>query len=201
MSLWQRILHHPFIIRLFKWEYWSFHAVYFLVYPVWLFLCLRSRSLFFFSASNPSIENGGVLMESKKKIYDLLPPEFYPKTILISPGESYDRIVEKLRENNFIYPLIAKPNVGGQGRGVKKITCETELINYLQKFPFDMLVQEFISYQHEVGIFYYRYPEQRGGNISGIVGKHFLQVKGDGHSSIEQLLNREKRYILQLSSL
>ena len=97
MSLWQRILHHPFIIRLFKWEYWSFHAVYFLVYPVWLFLCLRSRSLFFFSASNPSIENGGVLMESKKKIYDLLPPEFYPKTILVSPGESNDRIVEKLR--------------------------------------------------------------------------------------------------------
>ncbi len=201
MSWWQRILHYPFIIRLFRWEYWSFHAVYFFVYPVWLYLCLRSRSFFFFSASNPSIENGGFLMESKKKIYDLLPPGFYPKTILVSAGESGDMIIKKVRQDNFVYPLIAKPDIGGKGRGVKKIDCENELLNYLQKFPFDMLVQEFVSYQHEVGIFYYRYPGQAGGNISGIVGKHFLKVKGDGQSTIEQLLNREKRYILQLSSL
>jgi len=84
-------------------------------------------------------------MESKKKIYDLLPPSFYPKTILVKANEPREELLQKLRENNLIFPLIAKPDIGGRGRGVKKIDSEAELINYLKKFPVDMLVQEFIS--------------------------------------------------------
>ena len=140
-------------------------------------------------------------MESKKNIYELLPPEYYPKTILIRPGELKNEIIQKIRENDFNYPLIAKPDIGGKGKGVKKIASETELLAYLEKFPFNMLVQDFVPYMEEVGIFYYRYPDHPKGNISGIVGKHFLKVEGDGQSTIEQLLKKEKRYILQLSSL
>jgi len=201
MSWWQRILHRPFFIRLLHWEYWSFHAVYLWVYPVWFFLCARSRSFFFFSASNPSIENGGFLMESKKKIYDILPPALYPKTILVIPAESADQLIHKVRSGNFSYPLIAKPDIGGKGRGVKKIYSEQELVEYIKRFPFEMLVQEFVPYDEEIGVFYYRYPDQSEGNISGIVGKHFLAVKGDGKSTIEVLLRKEKRFILQLPSL
>jgi hypothetical protein len=201
MSWWQRILHRPFFIRLMHWEYWSFHAVYLWVYPVWIFLCARSRSFFFFSASNPSIENGGFLMESKKKIYDILPPAFYPKTILATPSESIEQIAQRVRAARFSYPLIAKPDIGGKGRGVKKIATESELLLYLKQFPFDMLVQEFVQYEEEIGIFYFRYPGERKGKISGIVGKSFLTVKGDGKSNIEELLKKEKRYILQLPAL
>jgi len=195
----QRILHRPFFIRLLHWEFWSFHAVYIFVYPIWLYLCARSRSFFFFSASNPSIEYGGFLMESKKKIYDLLPPEFYPKTLLVRSSDAIEVTREKVKQ--FAYPLIAKPDIGGKGRGVKKLSCETELLQYLKQFPMDMLVQEFIPYEEEIGIFYYRYPGQEKGGISGIVGKHFLKVTGDGESSIEQLLKKDKRHILQLPTL
>jgi hypothetical protein len=201
MSWWQRILHRPFFIRLLHWEYWSFHAVYLWVYPVWFFLCARSRSFFFFSASNPSIENGGFLMESKKKIYDILPPGLYPKTILVIPAESADQLIHKVRSANFSYPLIAKPDIGGKGRGVKKIYSEQELVEYIKRFPFEMLVQEFVPYDEEIGVFYYRYPDKSEGNISGIVGKHFLAVKGDGKGTIEVLLRKEKRFILQLPAL
>ena len=201
MNWWQRILHTPFFIRLFHWEYWSFHAVYLWVYPVWIFLCARSRSFFFFSASNPSIENGGFLMESKKKIYDILPSAFYPKTILVTPSESNQQIAERVNVAGFSYPLIAKPDVGGKGRGVKKIASEKELLEYLKRFPFDMLVQDLIPYEEEIGIFYFRYPHELKGKISGIVGKSFLTVKGDGQSTIEELLKKEKRYILQLPAL
>ena len=97
MSWWTRVTHRPFFIRLFNWEYWSFHTVYFLVYPIWILLCLRARSFFFFSASNPTIENGGFLMESKKKIYDIMPPEYYPRTILVPPGTSDADILEQVR--------------------------------------------------------------------------------------------------------
>lgn len=201
MSWWQRLLHRPFFIRLLHWEYWSFHAVYVWVYPIWIFLCLRARSFFFFSASNPTIENGGFLFESKKKIYDILPQEYYPQTILVTPGESDDVICKKIEDAGIVYPAIVKPDIGGKGRGVKKVNNWNELISYIKRFPFDMLVQDFIPFKEEVGIFYYRYPNEEKGHISGIVGKHFLTVKGDGTSSIEQLLKKEKRYILQFPAL
>jgi hypothetical protein len=201
MNLWQRLMHRPFFIRLLNWEYWSFHTVYILIYPIWFLLCLRVRSLFFFSASNPSIENGGFLMESKKKIYDILPPAYYPHTILVKPGESDNCILQKISTAGLAYPMIVKPDIGGKGRGVKKVNSAEELLAYIKQFPFDMLVQDFVPYAEEVGIFYYRYPGEAKGHISGIVGKHFLAVKGDGQSSIEQLLLKEPRYILQLPAL
>lgn len=201
MSWWQRLLHRPFFIRLMHWEYWSFHTVYICVYPIWFLLCLRVRSLFFFSASNPTIENGGFLLESKKKIYDIMPQEFSPRTILITPGECEEAIRKRITDAGIVYPMIVKPDIGGKGRGVKKVNDWNEMISYIKKFPFDMLVQEFVPYPEEVGIFYYRYPNEEKGHISGIVGKHFLTVKGDGQSTIEELLKKEKRYILQLPAL
>jgi hypothetical protein len=65
----------------------------------------------------------------------------------------------------------------------------------------DFLIQEFVPYQHEVGIFYYRYPNEERGHISGIVRKEFLAVTGDGVSTVEQLLLKNKRAILQLQVL
>ena len=201
MSWWHRLSHRPFFIRLFNWEYWSFHSVYICVYPIWILLCLRVRSFFFFSASNPTIEYGGFLLESKKKIYDIMPKESYPCTILIQPGETAELILQKVRDAGIAFPLIAKPDIGGKGRGVKKIDTEQELVAYIQQFPFDMLVQAFVPFDEEVGIFYYRYPDEAKGHISGIVGKHFLTVQGDGRSSVETLLSKEKRYILQIPAL
>ncbi|PWT97228.1 MAG: D-alanine--D-alanine ligase [Bacteroidetes bacterium] len=201
MNSLQRILHKPFFIRLFNWEYWPFNTVYFCIYPIWLALCLRSRSFFFFNASNPGIEYGGFLMESKQKIYDIIPKKYVPKTILIQVEEDEATIIQKVRENGFKYPLIAKPDIGGRGRGVKKICEESELVPYLKKFPLKMLIQELVEFENELGIFYFRYPGAHKGNISGIVGKKFVEVVGDGKSTIEQLLQKEKRHILQLPNI
>jgi hypothetical protein len=65
----------------------------------------------------------------------------------------------------------------------------------------DFLVQQFIAYENEVGIFYYRLPNEETGHISGIVKKEFLAVVGDGESTITELLRKEKRFILQIPSL
>ncbi len=201
MNWLNRIIYRPFFVRLMHWEYWPFNAVYIWLYPVWLYYCLRARSLFFFSASNPGFENGGFLMESKKKIYDSMPRDLYPKTILALPTDSDEEIIAKVKAEEISFPLIAKPDIGGRGRGVKKIDCASDLIDYLRKFPFAMLVQEWVDYHQEIGIFYYRYPGQPQGRISGIVGKKFLLLKGDGISTMEGLLKKNKRYILQLPAL
>jgi len=201
MNVFQRILHRPFFIKLFNWEYWSFNAVYIWILPIWFALCLRVRSFFFFSASNPGIENGGFLLESKMKIYSLIPHEYYPATILIEPGEVPEQIVSNIREQGISFPAIAKPDIGARGRGVKLLHNESELVPYLAHFPFPMIVQNFVPYENEVGIFYHRFPGQEKGRISGIVSKEFLKVVGDGKSSIEELLGLNKRAILQMPVL
>jgi hypothetical protein len=191
----------PFFIKLFNWEYWSFGAVYFPIYFYWFYLCLRARNLFFFSTSNPTIENAGYLMERKSDIYDIMPQEYYPKTLLVKEGLSREEIKLLIQENAFQFPVIVKPDIGGKGRGVRKIDNIEDAIAYIQYADFPMLVQALVEHKNEVGIFYYRFPWEENGEISGIVAKEFLAVTGDGVSNLETLLMQNPRFILQLDAL
>jgi hypothetical protein len=162
---------------------------------------LKAKSFFFFNASNPSIKNGGFMMESKKKIYDLIPKQYYPKTILIQEATSLEIVLETIKDSKIAYPFIAKPDIGLRGSGVKKINSQDDLLLYSQKADFDYIIQNLIPYENEVGIFYVRYPNENKGRITGIVSKEFMIVTGDGVSSIETLINKNPRYELQLKAL
>jgi hypothetical protein len=197
----QRILHRPFFIKLFNWEYWSFTTVYFCIYPVWIFLCLRARSLFFFAASNPTIKNGGFLCESKKDIIAIIPPLYHPPTVFFSIPSNGDIVLRDLQRGNLQFPMIGKPNIGGRGRGVKVLRHEKDVINYARTAYMDFHIQEFVPWKNEAGIFYVRYPDQANGIVTGIVGKEFLSVTGDGQHNILQLLQKDKRALMYLGSL
>lgn len=67
--------------------------------------------------------------------------------------------------------------------------------------PFPFLVQEFIPYQKEVGIFYVRKPGEMHGKITGVVSKEFLSITGDGTSTMVQLIKKNPRSHLQLKVL
>jgi hypothetical protein len=176
-------------------------VVYAFLYPYWFFLCLKARSFFFFNAANPSIKNGGFLMESKKEIYDLIPTSFYPRTLFFKKGTSPDHIWNQVEEAALGFPLIAKPDIGMRGLNVKKIYNWNELHTYSLQSQVDFLVQEYISYEKEAGLFYYRLPGWSSGTLSGIVYKEMVTVTGDGKLSLLQLIQKEKRYILQLEVL
>ncbi len=201
MNIFQRVLYTPFFIKLLHWEYWPFNVIYIPIYIVFLILCIRARSFFFFSASNPSILNGGFLMESKKAIYDIIPDIYYPKTIFFESGTDGQFVLQELSRQNFHYPLIGKPDVGGRGRGVKKLNDDQDVLAYALASQLDFLIQEFVPLKNEAGIFYYRFPDRQTGCISGIVQKEFLTVTGDGQSTIRELCKKDKRYILQLKAL
>lgn len=158
---------------------------------------LKSRSFFFFNTANPLIRNGGFLMESKKEIYDFIPAGYYPKTVLIKPHTHLEDITKMLEENNLQFPLIAKPDIGMRGFQVAVLKTKQELEVYGRKTKVDFLVQEYIPFENEIGIFYCRLPNEQEGFISGIVGKEFLSVKGDGHSTVEKLLLKNDRGLLQ----
>ncbi len=189
------------IIKITHWEYWPFNVVYFPIYFYWAWLALKSRSFFFFSTSNPTIENGGFLMESKKKIYDIIPQQFYPNTILINHNDNIECITNQISNQQLHYPMIAKPDIGLRGLQVKKMSSFDDIADYLSKTKVSFLLQEFIQYPNEIGIFYYKIPSEVTGTISGIVGKEFLTVIGDGISTIEQLIIQNDRFVLQLKKL
>jgi hypothetical protein len=140
-------------------------------------------------------------MESKKEIYDLIPFEYYPSTLFFKTSTSPHEIIELIKQRNIKYPLVGKPDIGMKGMMVKKLENENDVIDYATNSRVDFLVQEFVPYQNEIGIFYYRYPNEEKGHLSGIVKKEFLSVIGDGTSTIEQLLLKNKRAVLQLSTL
>ena len=193
--------HRPFFIRLFNWEYWSFTTVYLLIYPVWIYLCIRARSFFFFAASNPSIQNGGFLNESKEDIYAIMPEELYPKTVFFKLPINKEHVLNSLRTEGLEFPLIGKPDSGGRGRGVKTLIDEEAVRDYVQNAIMNFHIQEYVSYKNEVGIFYYRYPDEASGRISGIVRKKFLSVTGDGQRSIRDLLAQDKRGVMYLDAM
>ncbi|WP_051041017.1 hypothetical protein [Fibrisoma limi] len=196
----------PFFIRLRHWEYWPFAVVYFPIFIYHLWLSIKARSLFFFSAANPSIETGGLLGESKIDILDRISDEFKPKTLFVTRQAHIDVVLRQVSELRLTYPLIAKPNVGERGWRVEKIEHWEDLVNYKQSSPADFLIQEYVDEPLELGIFYYRSPEPRSdgqaqGVISSIVQKEFLTIRGNGLNCIEELIMQNERAILQLPAL
>jgi hypothetical protein len=190
-----------FFHKVTHWEYWPFQIVYIPIYFLWSFYALKAKSIFFFNACNPTIKNGGFMMESKKEIYALIPQQYYPKTALIKEGTAIEKILSIIEAAKIKYPLIVKPDIGLRGAGVKKISSVTDLKEYAEKVNFDYVVQELIPFDNEVGIFYVRYPHEKVGQITGIVSKEFLIVIGNGFSTVEELIKKNPRYEIQLDVL
>lgn len=190
-----------FFHKLTHWEYWPFQIVYIPIYFLWAYYSIKAKSIFFFNASNPTIKNGGFMMESKKQIYNLIPQNYYPITELIKEKSSFEAINKVLENAGIQYPFIAKPDIGLRGSGVKKIETETDLKQYSEKANFDFIVQDLIPYEKEIGVFYVRYPHEKKGRITGIVAKEFLIITGNGVSTIEELIKENPRYELQLKVL
>ena len=174
--------------KITNWELWPFKLRYFGISPVWLWYCLRSRSMWFFTASNPTLTFGGFEGESKKEMYEQLPSGSYPETIYIQPYTAFEKVLNKVNEHKFTYPFVVKPDVGMAGILFRKIDNEQELRQYHLKMPVEYIVQEMITYPVEYSVFYYRYPTQQKGVITGFLQKNPMEVTGDGKSTLLQLI-------------
>jgi len=179
--------------KLFNWELWNFYVLYAPISPVWFWYCLRSRSFWFFSSSNPTITFGGFEGEGKKEMYDQLPPHLVPRTIYIMHDWTYEEVKEKIKSSGFTYPFIVKPDVGMKGILFRKIENEDQLIKYHERIPVEYIVQDLITMPVEVSVFYYRYPNEQKGVVSGFIQKELLQVLGDGHLTLRQLIEQHPR--------
>ncbi len=175
-------------LRIWHWESWDWRIKYILISPAWFWFCIRAKSAWFFTAANPTLTFGGFDGESKKEIYDQLPPGTYPKSIYISPGSSFTEVDNLLRSHHFTFPIVVKPNVAKMGLMFRKIDTLADLRAYHGKIISDYILQEYIQLPLEVSVFYYRFPHQQKGKITGFLKKDFLEVRGDGKSTLWELI-------------
>ncbi|WP_367888763.1 D-alanine--D-alanine ligase [Polaribacter dokdonensis] len=121
--------------------------------------------------------------------------------MLHKSDNSIQKTLEKLKDSAITYPLIVKPDIGFRGLLVEKIKDQKALINYIQKYDINIIIQEYINYNNECGIFYHRHPNEEKGKISSITLKKFLTITGDGSSSLFKLITAHERANLYVELL
>lgn len=190
-----------FYRKILNWEQWPFKVLYAPLTPVWCYYIIRSRAIWFFTPSNPKLTFGGLEGEPKKEMHDLLPAQYCPVYFNVKPGESLDKILQNIRQNNLQFPLIAKPEIGGQGILVRKLENEEQLQFYHENVPVEYFIQEFLNYPLEVSLFYYRYPWEKRGKITGFLQKVPLRVYGDGIHTLKEMILKNSKSKKHLESL
>ncbi|MBO1320748.1 hypothetical protein [Acanthopleuribacter pedis] len=168
--------------------FWTFHVP---TVPYIAFLALKARSPFFFGATNPCMADHGFRPMTKHQLLDQIDPTFLPKTIVVERDANLDEVEKTLGEAGLTYPIVAKPNRGERGWRVEKVRDRESLQSYLNNSNCQVILQEYLSQPHELGVFYWRMPGEKKGHISSIVRKELYQVVGDGKSSLGNLVEAQ----------
>lgn len=165
------------------------------------YLAIRLKHPCFFTPINPAMEAGGMGMESKFKTLSMLPREYCPQSVFIPDGTSAKKVAQQIQESGLEFPLIVKPDIGFRGRLVEKVHDLAALQAYIARYPLDFLVQEFLDYPEEFGVFYFRMPGEERGKVISLTLKEFLYVTGDGRSTVRALIESKPRALLQLERI
>ncbi len=181
------------------WPGWLFYAPI-LAQAGWL--ALRTRSATGLTAANPRIESGGLCGESKREILDqVVGParemiaRYTSLRTCADAGADLPAAEAALDAAGLAYPVVAKPDIGCNGVGVRRIADRAALGAYLAAFPRGevVLLQEFVAHEGEAGLFYIRHPDEARGRITSVTLKHQPVVMGDGRSSLRDLVLADPR--------
>ncbi len=166
----------------------------------WLWLALRYQSLTLPTVANPALTAGGLVGEGKLEYFESMGPIALSATApycAIPTGRMYtgQQIQNIMNHAGLSFPVIAKPDVGLCGHGVRLVATIRELLDYLTAFPRHetVVLQQYLAQEGEAGIFYVRYPGADTGAIIGLALRSFPRITGDGQRSIAQLIAADPR--------
>jgi hypothetical protein len=180
-------------------EFWPDWLFYFPVVVHWLALGVRYGSFTLPTAANPTITAGGLCGESKQEILDLVRAparELLARyTSIAAGGTDADAGERAMAAAGLCYPVVAKPDIGCNGTGVRLIRSQDDLVRYLADFPRGerLLLQELVEHEGEAGIFYVRLPNEAKGRITSVTLKHAPVLVGDGRSTLKELVLADPR--------
>jgi hypothetical protein len=166
----------------------------------WLWLALRYRSVTLPSAANPAITSGGLVGEGKVEYFSGMGPAARAVTAAYCAISTHRPLTDAelqqtLDSAGLAWPIIAKPDLGLCGYGVRLLASRVELQAYLKAFPANevVVVQQYLAEEGEAGIFYARDPDAGQGRIIGLALRYFPRVTGDGKKSIAALIEADPR--------
>lgn len=183
------------------WPMWLFYAPFI---PLLLWLFCRYRSITLPTLANPTFPTGGLVGESKSIILNQISencPGLVPPFIAWRKSQNAAleglcaNIDDELAAANLAFPLVAKPDIGCRGAGVRLLRSQEDMRAYVDAYPCDetIIFQQLVDVEGEAGIFYYRFPNQSKGKIFSITLKYFPYVYGDGKSTLEELIAADPR--------
>lgn len=172
-----------------RWEYWPSWAAYIPVVLYCMFLAVKFRGAFLFTCCNPGIPASGITGESKSDILARLESPQTARFELLTP-EKRSRVLELAEE--WGWPIVLKPDRGQRGSGVMIVRSAAKLPVTLDTS--ELIAQEYIE-GPEFGIFYARRPSEQNGRILSITRKILPELKGNGKSTIEELILADSRAV------
>ncbi len=184
-------------------EFWPSWLIYGPVAIQWLMLSLYYRSLSLPLIANPNILSAGMVGFSKSELLAqaqssaqkwILPWVTHTLTEY-SVADQTSQLLQSLTDNKLLLPIVGKPDMGCRGVGIKLITTESELYDYVKHYPVNstLMLQRLADWEPEAGVFYVRYPNEAKGRIVSMALKYSPYVVGDGTSTLRQLLAADAR--------
>ena len=170
----------------------------------WFGLAVRYRCLTLPTVANPNIKGGGMLGESKISYLDqvrdeqrkwLAPYIYFNRIVGRILAAELEAALAQMSGAGLTFPVVAKPDIGWHGYGVRLVTDPEGLRAYIEAFPIGetIILQQNIPYDGEAGVFYIRHPGEAEGRVSSITLRYFPYVVGDGRATVRQLIHREPR--------
>lgn len=183
------------------WPAWLFYAPV-ASYVVWN--GLRRRGVSVAAAANPPANADGVLNVSKSRIFGAMRPpgrRWLPAYLCAQrrSGEPAERLTADLTSRmeaaGLAFPVVAKPDRGGRGTGVRLVRSERELRDYVAAFPVGpkFLLQQFVAHRHEAGVMYVRHPSENAGRVVSLALKEAPVAVGDGAATLRELIEGHPR--------
>lgn len=186
-----------------RFEFWSPRLFYL---PVWAWaalLAIRHRGIRLPLIANPGLPASGLVGESKSHVLDGAGDEarrwIAPYTTVMrdasAPAEAAASAMMALKKAGLSLPVVAKPDLGCRGAGVRPVRSAAELATYLDGFPAGqtIVLQRLADVEGEAGVFYVRAPGAAQGRIFSLTLKHFPHVEGDGEATLRRLIAHDPR--------
>ncbi len=174
--------------------------------PVWawvVLLAIRHRGIRLPLVANPGLPASGLVGESKSLVLGGMGPTARawtaPFTTIVRddtpPDQAADQALAALAGAGLALPIVAKPDLGCRGAGVRPIRAHWQLSDYLAGFPIGqtLVLQQLVDVEGEAGVFYIRRPGSERGRIFSLTLKHFPYVVGDGRRTLRELIVADPR--------
>lgn len=176
------------------WPSWLFNSP---LVGSWIALGLWHGDMSLPTAANPRIPVGGLCGESKSAILDQVGESarhWVAPWIVLSP-QGAEAALAAMQAAGLGFPVVAKPDIGCNGTGVRRVDGLAALADYLAGFPAGarLILQELVPWEHEAGLFYVRHPLAAEGSITSVTLKSSPVVIGDGATPLGRLIAADKR--------